>query len=259
LVKFWFGDFRFSVLEKGGYNKQTMLSQDFWKRYFKVYDCLNLLIPYQELIKTIIDNLDIKRGDLVLDLGSGTGNIAVEVEKLGAKVVGIDSSAEGVKIHKMKLPSSQVMVGDITQRLPFDDNYFDKIYSNNVVYTIPESKRGFLFSELHRVLKPGGIIVVSNVKEGFKPIAIYINHLKKQIKRDGLLSTFFKVIKLIIPTFKMFYYNFKIKRENKSGAYKFMKDDSQRKYLTDAGFKEISDNISVYAGQGVLTFAIKNV
>lgn len=247
-----------SSLGNRGYNKITMLDQRFWKKYFEVYDCLNLLIPYQELIKTIIDNLDIKEGDLILDLGSGTGNIAVQVEKLGAKVVGIDSSEEGVRVHKNKLPNSEVMVGDITQRLPFENNYFDKIYSNNVIYTIPKEKRNFLFSELYRVLKPGGIVVVSNVMEGFKPITIYLNHLKRQIKLDGLFYTFLKVIKLIVPTLKMFYYNFKIKRENRLGEYSFLQDGEQLKLLTEAGFDNISKEMDVYANQALLASATKN-
>lgn len=55
-----------------------MLDTNFWKKYFRDYDVLNVLIPYQELKNEIIKNLEIKNGDKVLDLGSGTGNIAIE-------------------------------------------------------------------------------------------------------------------------------------------------------------------------------------
>ena len=44
-----------------------MLDSKFWKRYFKVYDVLNLLIPYQELLNTICDELDIKPGEKILE------------------------------------------------------------------------------------------------------------------------------------------------------------------------------------------------
>ena len=44
-----------------------MLDSKFWKRYFKVYDVLNLLIPYQELLETICDELDIKPGEKILE------------------------------------------------------------------------------------------------------------------------------------------------------------------------------------------------
>jgi len=39
-----------------------MLDSKFWRNYFKVYDVLNLLIPYQELLETICEKLDIKLG-----------------------------------------------------------------------------------------------------------------------------------------------------------------------------------------------------
>jgi len=56
-----------------------MLDSKFWKRYFKVYDVLNLLIPYQELLNTICDELDIKPGEKILEAGCGTGNLALKI------------------------------------------------------------------------------------------------------------------------------------------------------------------------------------
>lgn len=51
-----------------------MLNHKFWKKYFKDYDILNIVIPYQELLKTICEELDIKKGEKILEAGSGTGN-----------------------------------------------------------------------------------------------------------------------------------------------------------------------------------------
>lgn len=234
-----------------------MLDRKFWQKYFEVYDALNELIPYQELSDKIIENLDLKAGDRVLDLGSGTGNIAVRVGKKGVQVTGIDFSREGTEIHKAKSPSSEVLEGDITRELPFSDNYFNKVYSNNVLYTISEDKRLFLFKELYRVMKEDGIIVLSNPKAGYKPVLIYFDHIKKQIKRDGLLRTLKKIISYIIPTIQIFSYNARIKKEGELGQYKFMGLDDQRTYLSQAGFREISDNMSAYASQSVLNVAKK--
>jgi hypothetical protein len=44
-----------------------MLDARFWKKYFDVYDVLNLLIPYQELLETIFDELEIKPGEKILE------------------------------------------------------------------------------------------------------------------------------------------------------------------------------------------------
>ncbi|MCX6706149.1 MAG: hypothetical protein NTV24_03560 [Candidatus Woesebacteria bacterium] len=60
-----------------------MLDANFWKKYFKTYDILNIVIPYRELIEKFIKELAISRGDLVLDAGAGTGNLAIKFKQLG--------------------------------------------------------------------------------------------------------------------------------------------------------------------------------
>ncbi|PIR43223.1 hypothetical protein COV24_03880 [candidate division WWE3 bacterium CG10_big_fil_rev_8_21_14_0_10_32_10] len=74
-----------------------MLSKKFWEKYFKTYDVLNVLIPYQELLDTIIDKLKVKPGEKILDAGSGTGNLAIKLEMLGAQVTGVEYFKKGNK------------------------------------------------------------------------------------------------------------------------------------------------------------------
>ena len=50
------------------------LDEKFWEKYFKVYDVLNVVIPYKELMAELEKELDLKQDDVVLDVGSGTGN-----------------------------------------------------------------------------------------------------------------------------------------------------------------------------------------
>jgi ubiquinone/menaquinone biosynthesis C-methylase UbiE len=59
-----------------------MLTHTFWNRYFKVYDVLNYVIPYQELLKEIVKEVEVKEGDLILDAGVGTGNLALVLNKI---------------------------------------------------------------------------------------------------------------------------------------------------------------------------------
>ncbi|MFP4617191.1 MAG: class I SAM-dependent methyltransferase, partial [Candidatus Paceibacterota bacterium] len=80
------------------------LDKKFWAEYFEVYDVLNELIPYQELMQDIIDALDVKKGELIIDAGSGTGNLSMRMEDVGARVVAVDFSEEGQRIHKKKNP-----------------------------------------------------------------------------------------------------------------------------------------------------------
>ncbi len=234
-----------------------MLSTQFWKKYFTVYDYLNGVIPYNELLKTIVSELSIMKGDSVLDVGSGTGNLSIELEKQGADVTAIDYSKEGISIHLVKQPHLKIINSDLTCTLPFSDNSFDKIVSNNVIYTLPTSKRGLVFGELFRVLKPGGAIVISNIASGFKPSHVYFDHVRKLIQKKGYISSVIELGKLLVPTIQIFYYNYRIKKEDVSGSYSFMCQDEQVKLLRNSGFKDVSDTKRVYSKQAILNKASK--
>lgn len=235
-----------------------MLDKNFWKKYFEVYDVLNIVIPYQELLKTLCNKLDVKTGDLILDVGSGTGNLAILLKERGARVIGIDFSQVGLECHKRKDITAEVICCDIVQQLPFQDNYFDRIVSNNVLYTIHPEKRIEVMKELHRVLKPEGKIVISNIKEGWKPFVIYFDHIKKEYMRVGLIKLFFKILKMIIPTIKMFYFNAKINKEGSGGGYGFMKQGGQKTLLENVGFIKVSQDELVYTKQAILNFGFKS-
>src|SRR3990167_9071929 len=110
-----------------------MLDTKFWKKYFEVYDFLNVLEPYQKLLGAFTDELGDIHGKKILDAGTGTGNLALLLEKRGAKVVGLDFSKEGLEIFKKKLPNNKVVFHDLTKPLPFPNESFDAVVSNNTI------------------------------------------------------------------------------------------------------------------------------
>jgi len=161
-----------------------MLDSNFWKNYFKVYDVLNLLIPYQELLETICDELEIKPGERILEAGCGTGNLALKIKARGADIVGLDNCKEALDIYRKKDPEAKLVLTDLRKKLPFPDNYFDKIASNNTLYIIPKEKQLDSLKELYRILKHKGKIVLSNTKKGWKPMKIYIRGIKENLKKE---------------------------------------------------------------------------
>ena len=231
-----------------------MLDSKFWANYFKVYDILNLLIPYQELLETICDELEIKPGERILEAGCGTGNLALKIKERGAKVVGLDNCKEALDIYRKKDPTAELVLADLTEKLPFPDNYFDKIASNNTLYAIPKEKQLATLKELYRILKSRGKIVLSNTKKSWKPIKIYIKGIKGNLRKEGIFLTVLKIMKLIIPTLKIFYYNYQIKKESQYYFYDF---NEQKELLEQAGFKLVLDAKLVYAEQSILNSAFK--
>lgn len=234
-----------------------MLDTIFWRKYFKTYDVLNVVIPYVTLLEELIYSLNLKESDVILDAGSGTGNLSARLIDEVSRVVALDSSIEGLEITKNKNDKIDIIVHDLSVPLPFEDEYFTKIVSNNVIYTLPPEKRVNVFREFYRILKPGGIIVVSNIRKGWKPINIYKSHIREDLKKIGMAKLVVKIFKMILPTLKMFYYNSKIKKEAKGGIYSFLDPGEQRKNLEEAGFVNISEDKTVYANQAILNIACK--
>jgi SAM-dependent methyltransferase len=120
----------------------------------------------------------IKKGDVVIDLGSGAGNDAFiarhETGETG-KVIGIDFTPAMIERARKNaeirgLNNVEFRQGDI-EKMPVSANTADVIVSNCVLNLVP-NKDG-VFKEIYRVLKPGGHFSISDiVLEGILPKAL---------------------------------------------------------------------------------------
>lgn len=103
----------------------------------------------------LIDWLDPRPGEAILDLGCGTGELTTAIATRGARVVGLDSSAEMIAAGRERAPALEWLVGD-GEALVFDGT-FDAVFSNAALHWMTRAQaaaRG-----IARALKPGGRLV----------------------------------------------------------------------------------------------------
>ncbi len=101
------------------------------------------------------------QGLTVLDLGCGTGRHALWLAKAGANVTAVDFS-EGMLAQALRKPGADAVrfvVHDIEKRLPFENDFFDRVVSGLVLEHIEDLHQ--FFSEVHRVLRPGGLALLT--------------------------------------------------------------------------------------------------
>jgi ubiquinone/menaquinone biosynthesis C-methylase UbiE len=231
-----------------------MIGAEFWRRYFKVYDVLDLLPTYRQLLSMLCVELDAKQGELVLDAGSGTGNLALRIREAGGRVVALDYCREALDSHRGKDNGCSLILADLARELPFVDGCFDKIASNNVLYTLSAEEQRDTLKELHRVLRPGGKIVLANPRTGLNLLSRSRNVMADNIRVEGLWTTVRKTAALMPDMIKMAYYNWKLRAESQ---YHRFEPEEQRALLVDVGFRMVSETKPVYSGQGVLNSAYK--
>jgi len=101
----------------------------------------------------VVELLNPKPNEKILDLGCGEGTLALEIERYGAKVVCVDLSEDMVERTKEKGLEAKVMSAT---HMPFVEE-FDAVFSNATLHWIKESQEAV--ENIHRALKVGGRFV----------------------------------------------------------------------------------------------------
>lgn len=123
---------------------------------------LLLLGRYQAFIEQAIEQMDIRQGDAIVDLGSGTGrNICVMVRALDStgRVVGVDINQEMLRQAQQRCqayPQVSFLNRRIEEPLPFQEE-FDKAFISFTLHGFEDEDKERVIANVHQALKPGGI------------------------------------------------------------------------------------------------------
>lgn len=131
------------------------------------YDGLNRVISLGIDVKwrkKVVDLVARKNPETILDIATGTGDLAILMTATSAqKIVGLDLSAGMLEVGRKKIQERnladkiELVLGD-SENIPFPDNHFDAITVSFGIRNFETLEKGL--SEIYRVLKPGGIFVI---------------------------------------------------------------------------------------------------
>jgi predicted TPR repeat methyltransferase len=98
----------------------------------------------------------VKTDQKLLDIGIGTGLASIPFSRIGLKVYGLDTSQEMLNACQSKSFTQALNLFDMTdERIPYEEHYFDHVICCGAMHFVGDL--GNLFTEVKRVMKPGGI------------------------------------------------------------------------------------------------------
>jgi len=106
-------------------------------------------------------------GITILDFGCGAGQILKEIQKINprAKLIGLDVSEKALGEAKKELPGAEFYGINDGEKVPVSDNSVDFIFSSEVIEHIYDTENAV--SEVNRILKPGGKLLLTTPYHGF--------------------------------------------------------------------------------------------
>ena len=128
---------------------------------------LGAVISFGGFRRAVFDDLvtlsGARSGDRVIDVGTGTGYLAKRTARVvlpEGQVIGIDPSLPVIDYASRTSPVNCKFILAGAEKLPLADSFFDVAVSTLAMHHIPPELRGAAVREVHRVLRPGGRLLI---------------------------------------------------------------------------------------------------
>ena len=126
-----------------------------------LYDPMVKLLGADRARKKLFDQASVQPHHRVLDVGCGTGTLAVAIKGWlpGAEVVGLDPDPKALARSRRKAERAGVSIRfdqGFANTLPYTDGSFDRVFSSLMFHHLPQDAKFATMREVRRVLKPGG-------------------------------------------------------------------------------------------------------
>ncbi len=139
-----------------------------WNVLTPVYDFLCSAVGLGKPFKQwLIELANVEPHDRVLDVGCGTGTLAVllAVAFPATQISAVDPDPRALEIARRKARKQGVQLNFANARaesIPFADASFDKVFSTLMLHHIPDEQKLAVLREIHRTLRPGGRLILAD-------------------------------------------------------------------------------------------------
>lgn len=130
-------------------------------RFLRLYDPITRLFGFQRALGALLDQAQLQPNHVVLDVGCGTGTLAVLIKRShpAVDVIGLDPDSKALAIARHKAEKAHVSVRfelGFADALPFESATFDRVFSSMMFHHLKREDRPRVLAEIRRVLKPDG-------------------------------------------------------------------------------------------------------
>ncbi|HET7441861.1 MAG TPA: class I SAM-dependent methyltransferase [Terriglobales bacterium] len=126
-----------------------------------LYDPLVKLLGADKVRRTLLDQAAVQPGHRALDIGCGTGTLAVLIKQLypAVEVIGLDPDPKALARASRKADKARLSLRfdqGFSDELPYPEASFDRVFSSFMFHHLPANVREKTLREARRVLVPGG-------------------------------------------------------------------------------------------------------
>jgi putative AdoMet-dependent methyltransferase len=158
---------------------------------------------YEKALDSVVEAVSAQSGELGLDLGTGTGNLAGRFLSCGISMCGVDQSKEMLRLCQLKFPHMETKLGNFLA-IPYFDAKFDFVVSSFSFYHLTDEQKQLSLQEMSRVLKPGGRICLADL--------IYTEH--KPLKHNKGENKFYASLADLLAWLNLHQFNVQYKQLN---------------------------------------------
>ena len=165
-----------------------------FKRLTPLFDFVAAVAVHDRAIKRrVLAHAAIASGEEVLDVGCGTGTLAIAAARAapGVRVTGLDADASILARARKKAAGAGLEIGfdhGMSTTLPYPDASFDVVLSTLFFHHLPDAAKRQTAAELVRVLRPGGRLVVGDLGRPHDPLMRIAVRVTTQLL-DGVATT----------------------------------------------------------------------